>query len=89
MVVANAASHSIELGGWSIINERGNMSQGKVKWFNRRKGYGFIEQSTGGDIFVHYSAIQGGKLKEGETVEFDIGEGEKGPCATNVKSIAS
>lgn len=61
--------------------------QGKVKWFNQEKGYGFIEVEGEDDVFVHYSAIQqeGFKtLKEGENVEFDIVEGQKGPQAANV-----
>lgn len=61
--------------------------QGKVKWFNQEKGYGFIEVEGDNDVFVHYSAIQqeGFKtLKEGESVEFDVVEGQKGPQAANV-----
>jgi CspA family cold shock protein len=64
------------------------MSTGKVKWFNESKGYGFIEPDGGGrDVFVHYSAIQGEgykTLSEGQAVEFDIIQGEKGPQASNV-----
>jgi CspA family cold shock protein len=63
------------------------MATGKVKWFNNSKGYGFIEKEEGGDLFVHYSAIQGEgfrSLKEGQLVQFDIAEGEKGPQAINV-----
>ena len=63
------------------------MANGKVKWFNNAKGYGFIEKEDGGDVFVHYSAIQGEgykTLNEGEKVEFDISQGEKGPQAINV-----
>ncbi len=62
-------------------------SKGRVKWFNERRGYGFIEQSDGDDLFVHYSAIQieGFKtLEEGQEVEFDIVEGPKGLQASNV-----
>ena len=61
------------------------MSQGTVKWFNSNKGFGFIEQASGDDLFVHHSEIQGGYISEGDKVEFEIGQGQKGPCATNVK----
>ena len=60
---------------------------GKVKWFNAEKGFGFIEREDGGDVFVHFSAIQaeGFKtLEEGQEVEFDTVEGERGPKAANV-----
>ncbi len=64
---------------------------GKVKWFNENKGYGFIERDDGaGDVFVHYSAIQGDGFKtlaEGQKVEFDVTETEKGPQANNVVKI--
>ncbi|MNI93024.1 Cold shock protein CspB [compost metagenome] len=61
--------------------------QGKVKWFNAEKGYGFIETEEGTDVFVHFSAIQseGFKtLEEGQAVEFEIVEGARGPQAANV-----
>lgn len=64
--------------------------QGKVKWFNAEKGYGFIEREDGGDVFVHFSAIQtdGFKtLEEGQAVEFDIVEGGRGPQAANVVKL--
>ena len=66
-------------------------AHGKVKWFNETKGYGFIKQDAGRDIFVHYSEIQGEgyrTLAEGETVEFDLREGPKGLEATNVARLA-
>lgn len=64
--------------------------QGKVKWFNAEKGYGFIENNEGGDVFVHFSAIQkdGYKtLEEGQAVDFDIVQGDRGPQAANVTLV--
>jgi CspA family cold shock protein len=63
------------------------MLKGTVKWFNESKGFGFIEQEEGGDVFVHYSAIDGSGFKtlgEGDKVEFEIVDGAKGPAAANV-----
>jgi len=63
---------------------------GKVKWFNEAKGYGFIERPEGGDLFVHYSAIQGDgfrTLAEGQEVEFDVVDGPKGKQAANVVKL--
>ena len=62
------------------------MATGSVKWFNRIKGYGFIEQEDGPDLFVHKSQIEE-TLDEGDKVEFEIGEGPKGPNAINVKKV--
>ena len=64
------------------------MPQGKVKWFDAEKGYGFITPTDGSkDLFVHHSEISGPKPSEGDTVEFQIGEGKKGPCAVSVKKV--
>jgi len=67
------------------------VASGKVKWFNNAKGYGFIEQEDGKDVFVHYSAIEGSgyrSLEEGQAVEFEITQGPKGPQAANVRPIS-
>lgn len=66
------------------------MEQGKVKWFNGEKGFGFIEREGGDDVFVHFSSIQGEgykSLDEGQSVTFDIENGQRGPQATNVRKV--
>jgi cold shock protein len=66
------------------------MPEGKVKWFNDSKGFGFIEQEGGKDLFVHHSSIQGEGFKslaEGDRVSFDVVQGAKGPAAENVRKL--
>jgi cold shock protein len=66
------------------------MAEGKVKWFNEGKGFGFIEKDDGSDVFVHFSAIQASGFKtlnEGQRVSFDVTKGPKGPAAENVKPL--
>jgi CspA family cold shock protein len=75
--------HELTKGGRS-------MAQGTVKWFNAAKGYGFISREDGEDVFVHYSAIAGDgfrSLEEGQSVEFEVTEGRKGPQAANVTKL--
>ncbi len=78
----------------SMFSDKGGMQvsrlQGKVKWFNNSKGYGFIGQDGGADVFVHYSAIEGDgfkSLQEGDTVEFEVVQGQKGPQADKVTKL--
>ncbi|HEY3282404.1 MAG TPA: cold-shock protein [Armatimonadota bacterium] len=66
------------------------MATGTVKWFNEAKGYGFIQTDGGGDVFVHFSEIQGTGFKtlnEGQAVEFEVADGRKGPQAVNVRAV--
>ena len=66
------------------------MSKGTVKWFNERKGFGFLSREDGDDVFVHYSSIQSSGFKslvEGQSVEFDVQDGPKGPQAVNVTAV--
>ena len=76
--------------GISNSNMEGNTMTGTVKWFNNQKGYGFISDEEGNDVFVHFSGLvmEGYKsLEEGQAVEFDVTEGSKGPQAVNVVKL--
>lgn len=91
MSEGNPAATVGALEGASKPEERyGSMAQGRVKWFNEAKGYGFITQEGGEDVFVHYSAIQANGFKtlaEGDVVEFEVTRGPKGLQATNVRKV--
>lgn len=63
------------------------MSTGTVKFFNTAKGFGFITQDEGKDLFFHISEVQGQEVTDGDKVEYQVGEGNKGPCAVSVKKI--
>ncbi len=74
----------------SSTQEKKKLAQGTVKWFSDQKGYGFIQQDNGEDIFVHHSQILGTGFKtlsEGDRVSFEIGAGKKGPAAQNVRKL--
>jgi CspA family cold shock protein len=79
------------VGPWKFIRKEDvTMTNGTVKWFNDRKGYGFIEQEDGADVFVHHSGIDATgfkSLNEGDRVTFDIEQGNKGPAAVNVRVV--
>jgi cold shock protein len=75
-----------------VATERAARATGTVKWFNSEKGYGFISQETGPDVFVHFSAIEGNgyrNLEENEKVEFEVNQGPKGLQAANVKRLGT
>jgi CspA family cold shock protein len=73
-----------------FLQEVSTMVSGTVKWFNDQKGFGFIQQDEGGDVFVHHSAIDMAGFKslaEGDRVSFEVEQGQKGPAAKNVKKL--
>jgi cold shock protein len=89
-VLWSGGSGARTLSGMPYKKEGGVKTKGTVKWFNDRKGFGFIRLESGQDVFVHYSALEGDgfkSLKEGETVEFDVVDGAKGPQASNVVKV--
>ena len=65
------------------------MNKGKVKFFNESKGFGFITQNEGEDLFFHVSELRASTANEGDEVEYEVGEGRKGPCAVNIKEVCS
>ncbi len=90
----NGSLQCVDLDNGAFVNwfrkEKSVLGNGIVKWFSNKKGYGFIEKEEGGDLFVHYSAINmsGYKtLNEGDRVSFEIEESERGPAAKNVEKI--
>jgi cold shock protein len=88
-VIAAGLSPGIVAGAGAAA-KKVTMAQGTVKWFNGDKGYGFIAVEGGPDVFVHFSAITGDgyrSLEEGQQVEFDITQGQKGPQAENVRVV--
>ncbi len=91
VTLAGVFLFSVEQSIIEFINRRSFiMTQGTVKWFNAEKGFGFIEVEGGNDVFVHFSAIQGDGFKtldEGQKVEFEVEEGNRGPQATNVTKL--
>lgn len=75
---------------FKISKEGVQMAEGTVKWFNEKKGFGFIQKDEGGDVFVHFSAIQGSGFKtlaENQRVSFEVEQGPKGPAAANVQIL--
>ena len=82
-----SANNELALVARTFDKEKNKMAEGTVKWFNDSKGFGFIEQDGGKDVFVHHSAIQSEgfkSLNEGDRVTFDVVDGQKGPAAENV-----
>jgi CspA family cold shock protein len=72
----------------NLKNKEQIMSTGTVKFFNETKGFGFITQDDSAeDLFVHISAVESGELRENDKVEYELGQGQKGPCAVNVRKL--
>jgi cold shock protein len=84
------SSSSLKTGTTTSRKEVASMANGVVKWFDERKGYGFIQREDGPDLFVHFSGISGSgfkSLREGDKVSFEVEQGKKGPAAINVTVI--
>jgi|SaaInl7_135m_RNA_FD_contig_31_396358_length_360_multi_11_in_0_out_0_1 cold shock protein len=83
-ISTNTHEHMLEV--VEEANRRRMMPEGTVKWFSTEKGYGFIEQESGSDLFVHQNDVASA-IREGDRVEFEVGEGRKGPCAKDVRAV--
>ena len=84
-----AGRHGLQVPHFFSNKSKKIMSKGKVKFFNTSKGFGFITRSEGEDLFFHVSELRVETVNEGDQVEYEIGEGRKGPCAVNIRESYS